>query len=71
MDKLLIHRRGHTSYHGGGGSDGGDDLASNLFGLLQIRFVDGVVASTQIRCGGDERHMEVGVIVLLKIDGLH
>lgn len=71
MRKLLIQTQGPTSDHGSGGGDSRDDFPCDLLRLLEIRFVNGVVARAKIRGSCNECHMEVGIIVLLKVNGFH
>ena len=57
-----------TSGHGSGSGDGGDDLAGDELGLELVDLWDAVVARTHVGQAGDQVHVEVGVIVLLKSD---
>lgn len=54
---------------GGGGRDGGDDLAGDELGAVAVGGRDLVVGRAEVRRGHDEVHVEVGVVVLLEVEG--
>mmetsp|Transcript_29796 Transcript_29796/g.74966 ORF Transcript_29796/g.74966 Transcript_29796/m.74966 type:complete len:331 (-) Transcript_29796:2241-3233(-) len=56
--------------HGGCGGDGGDDLAGDELCLMPVRGLNRVVARAEVRTRGDVVHVEVVVVVLLKLDGV-
>src|SRR4051794_30480974 len=60
-----------TDNKSSGRNDRGNDLASNELGLEAINSLDAVGIGAKIRRRVDEVNVEVGVVVLLKADGVH
>jgi len=58
-----------TGDHGGGGRDGGDDLAGNHLSLVTVALSDLVVSGAQVRARVDEVDVEVIVVILLEVGG--
>lgn len=57
-----------TGRQSGSGSDSGNDLSSNLLGLVSVGKGDAVVGSSEVGGSGDEINVEVAVVVLLEVD---
>mmetsp|Transcript_20392 Transcript_20392/g.41708 ORF Transcript_20392/g.41708 Transcript_20392/m.41708 type:complete len:250 (+) Transcript_20392:584-1333(+) len=68
LGQVLVQFETHESCgHGRGGGDGGNDAPRlKLRGKL-VDLLNAVVARAQVAKGGDEVHMEVGVVVLLEL----
>mmetsp|Transcript_4181 Transcript_4181/g.15523 ORF Transcript_4181/g.15523 Transcript_4181/m.15523 type:complete len:280 (+) Transcript_4181:107-946(+) len=63
--KLEAHEAGG---HGGGGRDGGDNSARDKLGLELINLRDVVVPGPHVGQARDRVHVEVGVVILLKLN---
>lgn len=64
----LVHfERDESHYHSGGGGYGRYDATGNQFALVLVCRADAVVVCSQVAAGGDEVHVEVCVVVLLKV----
>mmetsp|Transcript_20281 Transcript_20281/g.51346 ORF Transcript_20281/g.51346 Transcript_20281/m.51346 type:complete len:956 (+) Transcript_20281:150-3017(+) len=74
LHRLGLHRLVQLQAHQaggarGGGGDGGDDAARDELGLELVHLGDRVVARAHVGQARDQVHVEVGVVILLKLDG--
>lgn len=67
LDNLVQLRHDRSCDHGGRGSNGRDDLASDHLRVLSLALRDVVVLSSQLSGSMDVVNVEVAVIVLLKV----
>lgn len=65
---LVEFEANQTSYQRRCGSNGWNNLSSNLLGGVSISDVDAIVKSSQVRSGSDKIDVMVRIIVLLKFD---